>query len=232
VAAVDLPGFGYSSRRQGLDHSQEARGRALWDLAARWDGELPLEALGLGWNLVGHSMGGGTIAAMALQAPSRVASLTLVAGAVYGRHPGPIGTILAFPPAARWLQVAARYYLLTPQRVKGFLTSAYGEEPPEAAVAGYLEPLALPGTVDTLIDMTRAARSLAPVDLKVITSPALLLWGDEDAWVPLAAGEELARTLPAAELVILRGTGHCPMETRPQEFNRVLLNFLQKRGAP
>lgn len=226
VAAVDLPGFGYSSRSRGMDHSQTARARILWKLMDHLDRDLEREAAALDWNLVGHSMGGGTIAAMALQDPHRVESLTFAAGSVYGRPPGTFSRVLSYPPTARWLQLAAHYYFLTFDRVEGLLTSAYGREPSAEEVTGYLEPLSLPGTLDTLLGMARTPQTSVP--LENITAPALLIWGEEDAWVPLDAGRRLAENLPAAELRVIPGTGHCPMETRPQEFNLALLDFLEK----
>ena len=67
VVTVDLPGFGYSDRTRGLDHSQTARARYLWALLEELDQTLmPDTDRNQLWNLVGHSMGGGTITAMAL----------------------------------------------------------------------------------------------------------------------------------------------------------------------
>lgn len=224
VTAVDLPGFGYSSRQKGADHSQKARSRVLWHLMDEIDGSLKAGAASMGWNLVGHSMGGGTITAMALQKPPRVNSLVFVAGAVHGRPPGAISRVLSYPPLVRWLKVAYPY-ILTPERVQGLLASAYGEEPSAGDVRGYLEPLALPGTVDTLADLLRTPRGFTD-DLENIKVPALLVWGENDAWVPLEFGEMLADNLPDAELLVMPDTGHCPMETRPEEFNQALLDFL------
>jgi pimeloyl-ACP methyl ester carboxylesterase len=45
-------------------------------------------------------------------------------------------------------------------------------------------------------------------ELPALGQPTLLLWGDADPISPVAVGEELARILPDAELVVLRGGTH------------------------
>ena len=226
VAGVDLPGFGYSSRQQGVDHSQGNRAKLVWNLLQEIELSLEGETAPLNWNLVGHSMGGGTVAAMALQEPSRTESLVFVAGAVYGRPAGVTAHLLRYPPAQRWLVVAARFFFITPERIESLLASAYGDKPSPHAVAGYLGPLTIEGTVHSLIDMTLTAKDTSPLAISTIEVPALLIWGDEDSWVPPEVGHRLVNDLKNAEMVIIPATGHCPMETNPRDFNGLLLDFL------
>lgn len=65
-------------------------------------------------------------------------------------------------------------------------------------------------------------------DLSRITLPTLLLHGDQDAVVPLAEAEALARALPLADLVVLRGAGHVPSLTRPQAVATEIDRFMQR----
>jgi pyruvate dehydrogenase E2 component (dihydrolipoamide acetyltransferase) len=77
VHALDLPGHGASDKDVG-DGSLEMLARTVTGF---------LEALGIGRaHLVGHSLGGAVIAAAARAVPERVASLTLLAPAGYGRE--------------------------------------------------------------------------------------------------------------------------------------------------
>jgi pimeloyl-ACP methyl ester carboxylesterase len=57
-------------------------------------------------------------------------------------------------------------------------------------------------------------RSLALAD---ITVPTVVIHGSHDAIVPLKIGEQMARAIPGAELVVLEGAGHAPTMTRPHE---------------
>ncbi len=56
--------------------------------------------------------------------------------------------------------------------------------------------------------------------------PTLIIWGDQDTIVPWRLGEALAETLAPHRFVTMRGVGHTPMWERPEEFNRITLDFL------
>ncbi len=59
-----------------------------------------------------------------------------------------------------------------------------------------------------------------------ISSPTLVMACDNDYITPSYHSEALARAIPGAKLVILRGGGHSFSKTRPAEFNRTVLEFL------
>lgn len=69
VVVVDLPGFGYSDKSKGINHSQKNRSVLLWSLLKDIDESLSSEVKDMDWILVGHSMGGGTVAAMTMEKP-------------------------------------------------------------------------------------------------------------------------------------------------------------------
>ncbi len=64
-----------------------------------------------------------------------------------------------------------------------------------------------------------------------LTMPTLVLWGKEDGITPLPQGEDLARLLPNASLVVLEQTGHIPAIENAAQFNEALLRFLAMQGA-
>lgn len=51
--------------------------------------------------------------------------------------------------------------------------------------------------------------------LRKIKVPTLILWGEEDKWIPVSYGHRFVNTIPDAELVIFENTGHIPMEELP-----------------
>jgi 3-oxoadipate enol-lactonase len=57
--------------------------------------------------------------------------------------------------------------------------------------------------------------------------PTILLVGDEDVIVPPSLMEMIARRIPQARLVKVPGAGHSVYFERPEEFNRILLEFLK-----
>lgn len=61
--------------------------------------------------------------------------------------------------------------------------------------------------------------------------PVRVLWGEDDPWIPLARGQELARRLGVA-LTPLPGLGHLPQLEAPREVAMALVGALsQQRGA-
>lgn len=83
-----------------------------------------------------------------------------------------------------------------------------------------------------IISIARSAqRHNLAKDLHRITVPALLVWGLNDTITPPVVAHEFHRLLPAAELRFLDHCGHAPMMERPQEFNQLLLGFLEHTSA-
>ncbi len=219
VIAVDLPGFGLSELRAGLDHSAGARGELLWAM---------LEELfpGKQWNLVGHSMGGATVTAMGLQRPEQTESVTMAAGAIAPFEPSPYTSLLRYPPAGQWARIFSNRIVKDESRVEELLASAYGQQPTETEVSGYYLPLNIENTAAIWPDLLRTAPDPLMEQLDQLEIPVLCIWGEDDQWVPLEQGKEIDRLLPNSKLVLVEGEGHCPMETAPDRFDRKLADFL------
>jgi pimeloyl-ACP methyl ester carboxylesterase len=64
-----------------------------------------------------------------------------------------------------------------------------------------------------------------------IRVPALLVWGDRDPAVLPTSAAPLQRAIRGSEVVMMPGVGHLPYEESPEEFNRVLLEFLSRAPA-
>ena len=56
--------------------------------------------------------------------------------------------------------------------------------------------------------------------------PVQIIWGQQDRFISLAAGEDLHRTIPGSRLTVLPKTGHLPMWERPDDVNRLITDFL------
>ncbi len=223
VLAVDLPGFGLSQRRPAVRQSHVNRGNLLWKLIESMDICGP-------WHLVGHSMGGGVAVAMALQEPLNTASVTLAAGSIEADSRR-MGKILSRCRPIRKItaRVIGRLFL-TRRRIKSFLRSAYGREPSAEEVAGYYDPLQLEKTYLTLESLLRKYPEDNDLSDRIgeIMLPVSGIWGRLDKWVPVEKGEELIQKINGASLSIIDDAAHCPMETHPEIFNHLLVDFLSK----
>jgi pimeloyl-ACP methyl ester carboxylesterase len=69
---------------------------------------------------------------------------------------------------------------------------------------------------------------LEQYDLAALGVSALLLWGEDDEFAPVAGAHRFVRELPATELVIVDGARHFVWEDAPQECAGALTGFLAR----
>jgi pimeloyl-ACP methyl ester carboxylesterase len=191
--------------------------------------------------LVGHSMGGSVIGHVAQRHPERVATLVFVDGAVREASihsgsgsilgiPVQLGSLAEFPPFQRWGRIALLYGLTRERMAATQLTAYYRKEIVTPKVEeGYLQVQKIKDWDLALLGVLRdSGRSALAQPLSTITVPTLIIWGEQDSWVPLARGQALHAALPHSEFVIIPNTGHLPMEEDAAAFNAALLEWLGK----
>ncbi|MBI3536148.1 MAG: alpha/beta hydrolase, partial [Chloroflexi bacterium] len=219
VWAVDLVGFGFSSRLTRAIYSLEYFADTLRQFM---DAHKIARA-----NIVGHSLGGAVALEMATRFPNRVRKLVLINPAVY---------LLNYLPALNW---AARIPLM-PRALVGFaLTSRAMREFSYAHALGnrarfdsaYAEwrrqPTRVRGTTDAMIALVANwSRSDLPARVHQVAAPTLILIGEKDAVVPPRHGARLARAMKNAAIKIVPGAGHIAFEEAPTIVNREIREFL------
>ena len=193
-----------------------------------------MDALGIARaHVVGSSMGGAIAQELAIAYPERVDRLVLMATAA--RACWMCG---ALDDGAMWTTLLRRAGRLSPRALARFVRRR------ARAVAGRVRrggPPASPLPPVPAHGLRRQREALAAFDardrLPRISAPVLVIAGARDREIPLAAAEELARGIPGARLVVLRGAGHLMHYERADEVNRLLLDFLRASagggaGAP
>jgi len=86
-------------------------------------------------------------------------------------------------------------------------------------------------SVIRLLAMAKSAiRHNMKKDLHKINIPVALIWGRNDKITPPEVAEEFNQSLPDVELHWIDCCGHAPMMEHPEEFNRLLKGFLDKKG--
>jgi 3-oxoadipate enol-lactonase len=63
--------------------------------------------------------------------------------------------------------------------------------------------------------------------LEKIAVPTLVITSTHDSLYPLAVGEDMARRIPHARLAVIERAGHLSNLERPDEFNRIVLEFVR-----
>jgi haloalkane dehalogenase len=56
--------------------------------------------------------------------------------------------------------------------------------------------------------------------------PALMLWGEEDAFAPLAGAHRLAEEIPGARVQVIPGAGHFVVDDAPDAYAAAVADFL------
>ena len=67
------------------------------------------------------------------------------------------------------------------------------------------------------------------VAIPQIKARSLLIWGTRDSAVDVRSAEALTQALPKCGLAFIEGAGHLPFEETPEEFNRLVLDFIDQQ---
>ncbi|GAB3798847.1 alpha/beta fold hydrolase [Virgibacillus kimchii] len=59
-----------------------------------------------------------------------------------------------------------------------------------------------------------------------ISNPVLIIWGEQDTWIPMEKGNELHNLMKYSDFVTIRNAGHLVMEDQPAELLSRILRFL------
>jgi pimeloyl-ACP methyl ester carboxylesterase len=227
--AVDRPGFGLSE----AVHVPRERFR---EAAIAFVDEVVAE-LGLQTSaLAGNSMGGTWALWYALARPDRIRRLVLIGSAPLlpgTRPPAPL-RLMATPVVGDLLTRAVKPNAKMLVR----LMASVGEADTivrypdliEALVAGGRDPVASTVNLAELragISPFGFRRSLLvhPDELRQLTVPALVLWGDHDPVGGVEVAQANARLIPEAQLEVLPA-GHVPYLGNPERVSELLSTFV------
>jgi len=217
--AVDLPGFGRSEKRADLPYGIEFFSDTLC---------ATLDSLGIErahW--IGNSMGGHIAAFAALKHSTRVERLVLVNAA--GTNQAETEELLKSNPGL----IPDPSFIPPPELIEMMLRSLvfFGPSPQiEKMLARAIEDQAKPDAQFHQQAMFKAFQSIMTTPLAErlgeISAPTLVMWGREDRLVSLSSAERFAAGIANAKLHVIDQCGHCPMLEKPEEFNRVVAEFL------
>jgi pimeloyl-ACP methyl ester carboxylesterase len=193
---------------------------ALGDMAG--DALGVMDALGIErFHVVGASMGGAVAQHLALQAPTRVASLVLVA--TWARTDPMLAAIFAsFRVMAERLAPAEFFAAIAPW---AFTARYFHAPPPE--LAALQQALAARGSAPSLAAYRRQVDACIAHDvaglLPLLVTPTLVLVGEDDILTPARYARAIAAGLGRAEIAVVPASGHaCFLETPKPVADRVL----------
>lgn len=217
----DMPGYGAScpgpDRRVALD----VQGQVLAELLRHWDLDLP--------HVIAHDYGGAVSLRAHLLENARYASLALVdvvALAPWGsdffrlvrEHPDVFGALPAamHEGAIRAYVAGASHAGLTPAQAEMLVTPWLG---PDGQLAFYRQ----------IAQADQAHTDEIEPRYPELDFPVLVVWGQEDTWIPADRAHRLAELIPGSRLELIAGAGHLVQLDQPVALATTLHDWLTRQ---
>ena len=224
AVAFDLPDFGETVAPDGFEHSVPGYA-AFVDQALS---ELGIERV----HLVLHDFGGPIGLAWAAMHPDAIASVTLIdTGLLPGYKWHSLARIWRTPVLGELFQATATRpafrFLLNRKEPRGlprdFVEAMYDhfDRRTRKAVLALYRATDDPGGMSEALVGLFAEREI----------PALVIWGEHDAYLPSSYAERQREAFPAAEVHVLPASGHWPFVDAPETVERLLSEFLAPRPS-
>ena len=232
VHAIDLPGFGSSSKPRRAPYDPAWFARSI----VRFLDALEIKRA----HLVGNSLGGRVALEVGLEAPERVASLSLLAPSLAWR------SNRGFVPIVKLLrpELAAIPHPINGGIVRRQFWNLFARPErlhPSSADIAVSEFLAIYRLQAARVAFHSAARAIYLEEpfgpdgfwtrLESLQPPAMFVWGHEDPLVPVAFSRHVAEALPEARQVVLDECGHVPQVELPEDTNSLAHHFIDEESA-
>jgi pimeloyl-ACP methyl ester carboxylesterase len=218
VFYFDLLGYGRSEMRTDQDVSLAIQGRLFAALLEHWHLTRP--------DVVTHDFGGCTALRGHLLHGCEYRSLTLI---------DPVALAPWGSPFVRHVREHQSAFAGLPPYIHAAIVPAYIA----GAAFRSLSAQALQLYVDPWLGESGQAafyRQIAQMEQRYtdeiesryseIRCPVMILWGEQDRWIPIARGRELASRIPGATLHCVPNAGHLVQEDAPEAIVAALLGFL------
>lgn len=218
VWAIDLPGFGGSSKPKGVSYGLDAQCARLEEFMQQMNIRRSY--------VIGNSMGGNIALWLAHTKPQRILGVGVIAPATspklipfdlqkWSWLSGPASLILT-RTAIGWAhrRTVTRKDKVDQSRIEESFRT-YGRQP---------------DAIRSFIRATEAIRdSRLPQELRGLRSKVLLMWGSKDLLVSKKVINELESALPEAESHVHEGGGHHLQEDEPEWVGQKIVEFFARK---
>ncbi|MDN3641823.1 alpha/beta hydrolase [Lutimonas halocynthiae] len=178
--------------------------------------------------LAGNSLGGNIAWNFTLQYPDMVDKLILIDAAGY---PASSKSIPIAFKIARIPVLNNMFTYISPRFiVESSVKNVYADKSKvtDIIVDRYFELSLREGNRQAFVDrLSFYDKVNAHLKIKNIQQPTLVLWGAEDLLIPIEKANLFHEDLPNDTLVIIKNSGHIPMEESPMESLKALRSFLK-----
>jgi pimeloyl-ACP methyl ester carboxylesterase len=226
VIAPDLLGHGHSDKPRA-DYSAAAFANGMRDLLDVLDVDRV--------TVIGHSLGGGVAAQFAYQYPERVERLVLVSTGGVDREVSPLLRLVSAPLSELVVPLVhtppGRLLARVALSLANLVDHDLAKDAPE--IRRILEALPADGAFDAF---TRTLRAVVDWRGQVVTMrdrvylaetiPMAIMWGTNDAIIPVDHAERLHAAAPHARFSLYLDAGHFPHHAEPRRFVEEIVDFV------
>ena len=215
VIAVDLKGYGYSDKPSDGRYSREDIRQFMINF---------MDAINIEKAIIaGHSWGGGIAMDLALACPQRVEKLVLIDSTGYPLKHNFVARLLKLPGIGKFLLALCDKDTLEWILKKGvfFDPSLVTDE----EIKGWIRPYYVKGSVQAALEL-RNFDFVIGEQLKDISCPVLIIWGQDDKCLPVKFAERFKQDIKGSVLKIIPDCGHNPQEEKPREVNELIRKFV------
>jgi len=216
VIRLDLPAYGLT----GQDPQKRYSSKDYVDLLDTFLTKLKVEK----FHLAGNSLGGLISWLYASYHPEKVDNLVLLDPSGFPFKSTPMVIKMAKTPVLNYF---IRY--VTPRSfIEKNIKEVYYDHTliKASTIDRYHDLIRFKGNREAFIDRAYIEREDYRDRLSLIKATTLILWGENDAWIPVSDAPKFKAAIDNAQVVIMPKTGHVPMEERPKESLAIVAAFL------
>ena len=219
IISIDMPPFGKSGKLTTFSYSYENVAKTVISLI----NSLQLKDV----ILIGHSLGGQLCLHISHLQPDFADKTILLCSSAYLKRPKTSLILLSYLP---FFHIAVKKQLARSGLLENLQKVVYDHSLiDDEMMTGYLQPFLEEDIFRALTRMIRDRENdLSCQQLKEISTPCLLIWGEHDRVVPVSVGNRLNQDLKNSELIVLKETGHLVPEERPEDIYTHIKQFLLK----
>lgn len=185
-----------------------------------------LAALGIEkCHFVGLSMGGFVAQRIAIKQPELLLSLTLLETSADPEDPKNVPQYRKLIKAIRWLGIKRVSNKVMPIMFGNSFLADKLRKSDRKEWLTMLQGNRKGGVVKATMGVIE--RSGTYEQLGIITTPTLIIVGDEDAATPYAKSERMHFAIKGSKLAVIKGAGHTATVEEPEQVNRVMSQFLE-----
>lgn len=223
VYYYDLLGYGRSHQQAAQDVSLGVQNQLFDQLLDHWGLDRP--------DVVAHDFGGATALRTHLLNGRDYRTLTLIDPVALSPHGSPfVQTAREHEPAFAQLPAYIHDAVL-----RAYIDGAVHRSLTEPEMLRYTGPwtgeVGQPAFYRQIAQMRDLYTDEIQDRLDEIRCPVTILWGEQDAWVPLDRGQELARRIPGADFHTVVHAGHLVPEDAPEAVLATVLHALDEAPA-